>query len=73
MPKSMRDEFDFSDAGQGQFYRPLEDLDIPVYLDHEVRLFFVEKIRGNSARFSLSEVVNALLKKEMEILRKLTN
>ncbi|NOQ30766.1 MAG: hypothetical protein GQ570_06555 [Helicobacteraceae bacterium] len=29
----MADEYDFSNAEQGKFYRPLEELDIPNYLE----------------------------------------
>nr|VFJ55417.1 MAG: hypothetical protein BECKFW1821B_GA0114236_10232 [Candidatus Kentron sp. FW] len=29
----MKDEYDFSGAEQGRFYRPVEELDIPIYLD----------------------------------------
>lgn len=32
----MKDEYDFSNAEQGKFYRPIEALDIPIYLDKEV-------------------------------------
>jgi len=35
----MKEEYDFTDAEQGKFYRPIEELDIPVYLDKEIRQF----------------------------------
>nr|VFJ53158.1 MAG: hypothetical protein BECKDK2373B_GA0170837_104112 [Candidatus Kentron sp. DK]VFJ68571.1 MAG: hypothetical protein BECKDK2373C_GA0170839_11875 [Candidatus Kentron sp. DK] len=31
----MKDEYDFSEAEQGRFYRPIEEIDIPIYLDKE--------------------------------------
>jgi len=31
----MKDEYDFTGAEQGKFYRPIEELDIPIYLDQE--------------------------------------
>ncbi len=34
--KVMEKEYDFSGAEQGRFYRPIDDLDIPVYLDKNV-------------------------------------
>ena len=40
----MKDEYDFTGAEQGKFYRPIEELDIPIYLDKEVKKFFVQKI-----------------------------
>jgi hypothetical protein len=65
----MKDEYDFTDAEQGKFYRPIDELDIPIYLDKEVKEFFIEKMRGR--QFSLNEVINSLLKKDIEISEKL--
>ena len=67
----MKAEYDFANAEQGKFYRPLEELDIPVYLDSEVRAFFVHQMRKNNADFSLNAVVNAVLKKDIEISKEL--
>jgi len=67
----MRDEYDFSDAEQGKFYRPIEELDIPIYLDPEVKEFLLEKIKKSGKQFSLTQVVNALLKKDIEISNQL--
>ncbi len=68
----MKDEYDFTGAEQGKFYRPIEELDIPIYLDKEVKNFFIQKMRKARQPFLLSEVVNSLLKKDIEILEKLT-
>jgi hypothetical protein len=67
----MKNEYDFTNAEQGKFYRPLEKLDIPIYLDKEVKEFFAQKIRNKGRQFSLNEVINSLLKKEIEISNKL--
>ncbi|WP_446012137.1 hypothetical protein [Candidatus Electrothrix sp.] len=40
----MKDEYDFTNAEQGKFYRPIEELDIPVYLDKEIRQFFFKSV-----------------------------
>ena len=32
----MKEEYDFSKAEQGKFYRPIDELEIPVYLDKDV-------------------------------------
>ena len=69
----MKDEYDFTGAEQGKFYRPIEELDIPIYLDKEIKDFFVQRIRKRGQQFSLSQVVNSLLKKDIEILEQLTN
>ncbi len=68
----MKDEYDFTNAEQGKFYRPLEELDIPIYLNKEVKEFFVKKMRKNGNRFSLNEIINALLKKDIETFKQLT-
>lgn len=68
----MKDEYDFSNAEQGKFYRPLEELDIPIYLDKEVKAFFMQKSKMLETPFSLNEVINSLLKKDIEISNKLS-
>jgi len=67
----MKKEYDFTDAEQGKFYRPLEELDIPIYLDEEVRKFFFENRKDKDDGFSLNEIINALVKQNIEISRKL--
>ncbi|CAK0767880.1 conserved hypothetical protein [Gammaproteobacteria bacterium] len=68
----MKDEYDFSDAEQGRFYRPIEELDIPIYLDKEVKDFFIKKLRVQGIKFSLNEVVNSLLKSDIAISNRLS-
>ena len=70
---TMKDEYDFTDAEQGRFYRPLEELDIPVYLDKEVKEFFIRKMRKSGQNLSLNEIVNSLLKKDIEISNQLAD
>jgi len=69
----MKDEYDFSGAEQGKFYRPIEELDIPIYLDKEVKEFFIERIKATGEQFSLNQVVNTLLKKDIEISNQLSS
>ena len=69
----MKDEYDFTGAEQGKFYKPLEELDIPIYLDKEVKEFFIKKLHNKSPQYSLSEVINSVLKKNIEISEELTN
>lgn len=71
MPGRPKDEYDFSDAEQGKFYRPIEELDIPVYLDQEIMSFFADRMKQDNTNFSLRETVNSLLKKDIEISRQL--
>ena len=39
----MKKEYDFSKAEQGKFYRPIEKLEVPVYLDNGIKAFFGKK------------------------------
>jgi len=68
----MREEYDFSNAVQGKFYRPIEELDIPIYLDKDIKEFLMSKMKNNSKDFSLNSIVNALLKQDIEISKKLS-
>ena len=69
----MNDEYDFTNAKQGKFYRPIEELEIPIYLDAEVKNFFMANIKDMSSDFSLNEIVNSLIKKDIEISKSLTS
>jgi hypothetical protein len=69
----MKDEYDFTNAEQGKFYRPLEELDIPIYLNKENKEYFIKKIRSKGQQFSINEIINELLKKDIEISNKLTS
>ncbi len=68
----MKDEYDFSDAEQGKFYRPLEELDIPIYLDKEVKDYFIQKIKKHGKPFSINSIINSLIKKDIDISNQLT-
>jgi len=68
----MKEEYDFTNAEQGKFYVPIEELDIPIYLDEEVKRFFLKKLKNKDMDFSLSFIVNALLLKDIEISKRLS-
>ena len=68
----MKKEYDFTNAEQGKFYRPMEELDIPIYLDKEVKEFFLKNIKNKDKNFSLNKMVNSLLKKDIEISNRLS-
>lgn len=65
----MKKEYDFSKAEQGKFYRPIEDLELPVYLDKKIKKFFVQKALDKN--IELDKVINAILRKEMEMLKEI--
>ena len=68
----MKKEYDFTNAEQGKFYRPIEELEIPVYLDKEIRDALMKKLREKGSNFSLSNIVNTLIKKDIEISRQIS-
>ena len=73
-PTDMKNEYDFTNSEQGKFYVPIEELDIPIYLDEEVKRFFVKKLKKlkiKDENFSLNDISNALLLKDIEISRRL--
>ena len=65
----MKKEYDFSKAVQGKFYRPIEDLELPIYLDKRVKKFFAQKALDKN--IDLAKVINAILRKEMEMLKEI--
>ncbi len=63
----MKEEYDFSKAEQGKFYRPIDELEIPVYLDKDVEKFFYQRTAGKD--IDLKQVIDTILRKEMDLLR----
>ncbi len=67
----MKKEYDFTDAEQGKFYRPVEELEIPIYLNDENKKFFMKNMKKRESNFSLNEIVNLLIEQDIEISKKL--
>jgi hypothetical protein len=67
----MKEEYDFTNAEQGRFYRPMEELEIPIYLDRDIREVLMKKLKEKGNMFSLNSIVNALIKQDIEISRKI--
>lgn len=62
----MKDDYDFSKAERGRFYRPNAVLSPPVHLEPDVLAFLTT--RAEARGISLSDLVNALLKKDIELI-----
>lgn len=62
----MKSEYDFSKGERGKFYRPDAEMRLPIYLDAEVQRYLAERAADKGV--SLGEMVNALLKHEIEII-----
>ena len=66
----MKREYDFSKAKKGKFYRKGAELRLPIYLDAKLQ-DQLEKIAQKKGK-ELGEVVNRLVKKEVELLEELS-
>jgi len=62
----MKDEYDFSKADRGKFFRRDAQLIPPLHLDPEVLSYLAERAQARGT--SLNELVNALLRKDIEII-----
>ncbi|TWH71402.1 hypothetical protein LX59_01686 [Azomonas agilis] len=63
----MHDEYDFIKGERGKFYHPNIKLNLPVYLDDEVQTQLTELAKAKGVE--LSFLVNALLKKDIELIQ----
>lgn len=63
----MKEEYDFTNAEQGRFYRPDAQFDVPIYLDPEVYRF-VESI-ATMRDVEVSTIVNELLASDQAIAK----
>jgi predicted HicB family RNase H-like nuclease len=66
MTDDMKDEYDFSKAERGRFYRKDAALAAPLHLDPEVLTFLTA--RAQARGISLNALVNELLKKDIELI-----
>ncbi len=66
MTDDMKDEYDFSKAERGRFFRTGAVLAPPVHLDPEVLAFLAA--RAQARGIPLNELVNELLKKDIELI-----
>jgi hypothetical protein len=62
----MKPEYDFSKGERGKFFRPGAELRLPIYLSADVQAYLAE--RAATKGMPLSEMVNALLKQEIQII-----
>ncbi len=62
----MKDQYDFSKGERGKFFRPDAELRLPIYLNADVEAYLTE--RAAEKGIPLGEMVNALLKKEIQII-----
>ena len=59
-------EIDFSQGTRGQFYHPGSKLNLPIYLDERIQARLASL--ANAKGVELSDLVNALLKKDIDLI-----
>lgn len=64
----MKKEYDFSNAEQSKFYLPIEEIELPVYLDKDILDFLSQKCQ--LTQINLQTLVNDLIRKDIEIARR---
>ena len=62
----MKQEYDFSKGERGKFYRPDLKLIPPVHLEPQVLEYLAERAKAKG--IPLNELVNSLLKKDIELI-----
>jgi len=62
----MKQEYDFSNAERGKFYRPNAKLNLPVYLDEDVRDYLAGKAKSKNVE--INDIVNDLLRKDIALI-----
>ncbi|WP_133719258.1 hypothetical protein [Methylocaldum gracile] len=62
----MKEKYDFSQGKRGQFYNPDAVFKEPAYLDEEVQNHL--SARADSEGAALSDLVNSLLRKDIELI-----
>ncbi len=64
--KNMKPEYDFSKGEPGKFFQPNAELRVPIYLSADVQAYLAE--RAAQKGVSLGEMVNTLLKQEIQMI-----
>jgi len=62
----MKPEYDFSKAERGKFFKANAELRLPIYLDTDVQRYLTERAADKGV--PLGEMVNGLLKREIQII-----
>jgi hypothetical protein len=65
----MKKEYDFSNAERGKFYKEDMELNIPLYLDPDIKEYFEKLAIKNKT--DVSVIVNKILKKSIQFSKNL--
>lgn len=62
----MKPEYDFSKAQRGKFFQANAELRLPIYLEADVQRYLTERAADKGV--PLGEMVNALLKRDIQLI-----
>jgi len=62
----MKPEYDFSKGERGKFFRRNAEIQLPIYLNADVQTYLAA--RAEQKGIPLSEMVNNLLKQEIQLI-----
>jgi predicted HicB family RNase H-like nuclease len=62
----MQNEYDFSNAERGKFHRKDIALELPIYLDPEVREYLAARAKAKG--IDVNQLVSELLKHDIELI-----
>jgi hypothetical protein len=62
----MHNEYDFSSAQRAKFYRKHATLELPIYLDPQVRDYLTARAKDKG--IEVNQLVNELLKRDIELI-----
>jgi len=62
----MKQEYDFSKGVRGKFFRDNARLNLPVYLDEEVRIYLQERAKAKGTE--VSQLVNEMLRQDIKLI-----
>ena len=66
----MKDEYDFTNAEQGKFYVPVDQIQMPIYLDQDVLQYVNQKCDFDADR--IRTLINDWLRKDIEIAKRIS-
>jgi hypothetical protein len=61
----MKREYDFSKGERGKFYRPGASLNLPIYLEDNVRSYLEERARSKGVE--VGDLVNEILRTDIAL------
>ena len=62
----MKEEYDFSKGERGKFFRENVKLNLPVYLDDEVRSYLQDRARSKGVE--VAQLVNEMLRQDIKLI-----